>query len=146
MVCNLVLIYSFLLDPQSSAYITIKNSTHTRNKHAKFLTGDEKPHHRNHIIYFEQKYEPLNLKLKNITFSKRHFHHRYEYMKLSHNKTSGPHGVNKRSPVNDVVSRNITMVLENLLKNYESSQLPTHGKGKFLVLNLPGTILTYFFQ
>jgi gamma-aminobutyric acid receptor subunit alpha len=30
---------------------------------------------------------------------------------------------------NDVVSRNITMVLENLLKDYESSQLPTHGKG-----------------
>ncbi|KAJ8949687.1 hypothetical protein NQ314_008149, partial [Rhamnusium bicolor] len=33
-----------------------------------------------------------------------------------------------RSPVNDVVSKNITLVLENLLKNYESSQLPTHGK------------------
>ncbi|CAB0035819.1 unnamed protein product, partial [Trichogramma brassicae] len=29
----------------------------------------------------------------------------------------------------DVVSRNITMVLENLLMNYENSQLPTHGKG-----------------
>lgn len=36
-----------------------------------------------------------------------------------------------RPPVNDVVSKNITMVLENLLKNYESSQLPTHGKGLF---------------
>lgn len=35
----------------------------------------------------------------------------------------------RRSPGNDVVSKNITMVLENLLKNYESSQLPTHGKG-----------------
>ncbi|CAH0560463.1 unnamed protein product [Brassicogethes aeneus] len=35
---------------------------------------------------------------------------------------------NFRTPVNDVVSKNITMVLENLLKNYESSQLPTHGK------------------
>ncbi|KAJ8919451.1 hypothetical protein NQ315_016551 [Exocentrus adspersus] len=33
-----------------------------------------------------------------------------------------------RSPVNDVVSKNITLVLENLLKDYESSQLPTHGK------------------
>jgi len=30
---------------------------------------------------------------------------------------------------NDAVSRNITIVLENLLKDYESSQLPTHGKG-----------------
>ncbi|XP_015514821.1 gamma-aminobutyric acid receptor subunit alpha-1 isoform X1 [Neodiprion lecontei] len=34
-----------------------------------------------------------------------------------------------RSAVNDMVSKNITMVLENLLKNYENNQLPTHGKG-----------------
>ncbi|EZA47794.1 Gamma-aminobutyric acid receptor subunit alpha-4 [Ooceraea biroi] len=34
-----------------------------------------------------------------------------------------------RATINDVVSRNITMVLENLLMNYENSQLPTHGKG-----------------
>lgn len=27
------------------------------------------------------------------------------------------------------VSRNISMVLENLLKSYENSQLPTHGQG-----------------
>ncbi|XP_066145438.1 gamma-aminobutyric acid receptor subunit alpha-6 isoform X2 [Euwallacea fornicatus] len=30
---------------------------------------------------------------------------------------------------NDVVSKNITIILEDLLKNYESSQLPSHGKG-----------------
>lgn len=35
-----------------------------------------------------------------------------------------------RATVNDIVSRNITMVLENLLMNYENSQLPTHGKGE----------------
>lgn len=35
-----------------------------------------------------------------------------------------------RATVNDIVSKNITMVLENLLMNYENSQLPTHGKGK----------------
>lgn len=34
----------------------------------------------------------------------------------------------KRS-INDAVSKNITSVLENLLKNYENSQLPSHGKG-----------------
>lgn len=27
------------------------------------------------------------------------------------------------------ISRNISMVLENLLKSYENSQLPTHGEG-----------------
>lgn len=35
----------------------------------------------------------------------------------------------KISGGNENVSRNITIVLENLLKNYESSQTPTHGKG-----------------
>lgn len=38
----------------------------------------------------------------------------------------------KRS-INDAVSKNITLVLENLLKNYENSQLPTHGKGKAFI-------------
>lgn len=36
----------------------------------------------------------------------------------------------KRSPLNNIVSKNITMLLENLLKNYENSQLPTHGQGR----------------
>lgn len=40
------------------------------------------------------------------------------------------HVLQKRTPVNDIVSKNITQVLENLLKDYESSQLPSHGKGK----------------
>ncbi|KAI4473204.1 hypothetical protein M0802_016258 [Mischocyttarus mexicanus] len=34
-----------------------------------------------------------------------------------------------RGTVTDIVSKNITMVLENLLMNYENSQLPSHGKG-----------------
>lgn len=54
------------------------------------------------------------------------------------NDTYEPLGTNvwrrntKRS-INDAVSKNITLVLENLLKNYENSQLPTHGKGKILI-------------
>lgn len=32
------------------------------------------------------------------------------------------------------VSRNISMVLENLLMSYENSQLPTHGEGLLLLL------------
>lgn len=35
-----------------------------------------------------------------------------------------------RGTGNDIVSKNITMVLENLLMNYENNQLPTHGEGK----------------
>lgn len=36
---------------------------------------------------------------------------------------------NAKRSINDAVSKNITLVLENLLKNYENSQLPTHGQG-----------------
>ncbi|KAL0839443.1 hypothetical protein ABMA28_016158 [Loxostege sticticalis] len=36
---------------------------------------------------------------------------------------------NVKRSINDAVSKNITLVLENLLKNYENSQLPTHGQG-----------------
>jgi hypothetical protein len=55
-------------------------------------------------------------------------------------QSGSPHVVNKRlfplTAGNDIVSRNITMVLENLLKDYESSQLPTHGKGNMLAFFL----------
>lgn len=33
------------------------------------------------------------------------------------------------------VSRNISMVLENLLMSYENSQLPTHAEGSLLLSN-----------
>jgi hypothetical protein len=49
------------------------------------------------------------------------------------NLSGSTHVITKRlfplTAGNDAVSRNITLVLENLLKDYESSQLPTHGKG-----------------
>ncbi|XP_033205399.2 gamma-aminobutyric acid receptor subunit alpha-6 [Bombus vancouverensis nearcticus] len=44
-------------------------------------------------------------------------------------KTSSKATPLTRGTVNDIVSKNITMVLENLLMNYENNQLPTHGKG-----------------
>ncbi|XP_055522907.1 gamma-aminobutyric acid receptor subunit alpha-6 [Wyeomyia smithii] len=37
--------------------------------------------------------------------------------------------VRKRSAADDMLSKNITMILENLLKSYENSQMPTHGQG-----------------
>lgn len=43
---------------------------------------------------------------------------------------SSPSQGNKRtSDDRKTVSRNISMVLENLLMSYENSQLPTHGQG-----------------
>ncbi len=35
----------------------------------------------------------------------------------------------KRTPADDVLSKNISFLLENLLKRYENSHLPTHGQG-----------------
>lgn len=35
----------------------------------------------------------------------------------------------KHTPVDDVLSKNISFLLENLLKRYENSHLPTHGQG-----------------
>lgn len=42
----------------------------------------------------------------------------------------------RSSPIMDrkQVSRNISLVLENLLMSYENSQLPTHGEGLLLLL------------
>lgn len=37
--------------------------------------------------------------------------------------------IQKRAPKADWLSRNISMVLEQLMSNYENSYLPTHGQG-----------------
>ncbi|XP_016995131.2 gamma-aminobutyric acid receptor subunit alpha-6 [Drosophila takahashii] len=37
--------------------------------------------------------------------------------------------VSRKASSADMLSRNISMILENLLKRYEQSQLPTHGQG-----------------
>ncbi|XP_046979079.1 gamma-aminobutyric acid receptor alpha-like [Vanessa cardui] len=50
------------------------------------------------------------------------------YLNDTNDKNNANLWKTKRS-INDAVSKNITLVLENLLKNYENSQLPTHGKG-----------------
>ncbi|XP_075157061.1 gamma-aminobutyric acid receptor subunit alpha-2 [Haematobia irritans] len=42
---------------------------------------------------------------------------------------SGSINMRKRTASTDMLSRNISMLLENLLKSYEQSQLPTHGQG-----------------
>lgn len=38
--------------------------------------------------------------------------------------------IKKRTAMDDHVSKNISMLLEDLLKSYENSQIPTHGQGK----------------
>ncbi|KFB34891.1 AGAP000039-PA-like protein [Anopheles sinensis] len=45
------------------------------------------------------------------------------------NSTENTARVKRRSAVDDMLSKNITIILENLLKRYENSQIPTHGQG-----------------
>lgn len=59
----------------------------------------------------------------------------------------------RSSPMSDrkQVSRNISMVLENLLMSYENSQLPTHGEGLCVKIYLLNNIkfmdfLSFFFR
>lgn len=79
----------------------------------------------------EQHLIERNLSLRSIVvdFSRRPRPRDHQVKNITNNEKRSQI---KRSPLNNVVSRNITMVLENLLKNYESSQLPTHGKGKWV--------------
>ncbi|XP_067636505.1 gamma-aminobutyric acid receptor subunit alpha-6 isoform X2 [Eurosta solidaginis] len=43
--------------------------------------------------------------------------------------TTAATNMRKRTVSADMLSRNISIILENLLKSYEQSQLPTHGQG-----------------
>lgn len=45
------------------------------------------------------------------------------------NRRRSRSAMDKRT-TDDFVSKNISLLLENLLKSYENSQLPTHGEGK----------------
>lgn len=65
-----------------------------------------------------------------------------EHFSLLHNITSGTinhikakGSIRKRTPADDVLSKNISFLLENLLKRYENSHLPTHGQGEITFLN-----------
>lgn len=44
--------------------------------------------------------------------------------------------VKKRTAIDDHVSKNISMLLETLLQSYENSQIPTHGQGKAMSIDL----------
>lgn len=78
------------------------------------------------IASVEQDVIPKNLSVKSVVVS---FSHHRPSLNIPRNFTHDKNYHVKRS-LNDIVSKNITSVLENLLKNYESSQLPTHGAGK----------------
>lgn len=56
------------------------------------------------------------------------------------NRRRSRSAMDKRT-TDDFVSKNISLLLENLLKSYENSQLPTHGEGKLKLLQHPNGVL-----
>jgi hypothetical protein len=57
----------------------------------------------------------------------------------SRNPRSSPTLGNNKRTTDDrkTISKNISMVLENLLQSYENSQLPTHNTGKLKSIHVP---------
>lgn len=73
-------------------------------------------------------------------FSNNPHHTGYKWMPENVTSSSSSNSNSKsrkyRTALDDAVSRNISILLENLLKRYENSQLPTHGK------NVPTVVQT----
>lgn len=114
------------MDAKGAIYLTTKNGTFpitltsfkshesSGRDTPKILSSTAKNLSRDDDAYWDERSDTLLSSFVNDT---------YEDSESSGWKT------NQKRSINDAVSKNITLVLENLLKNYENSQLPTHGKG-----------------
>ncbi|XP_045763812.1 gamma-aminobutyric acid receptor alpha-like isoform X1 [Maniola jurtina] len=115
-----------IVDAKGAIYLTTKNGTFpitltsfkshesSGRDTPKILSSTAKNLSRDDDAYWDERSDTLLSSFVNDT---------YEDSESSGWKT------NQKRSINDAVSKNITLVLENLLKNYENSQLPTHGKG-----------------
>lgn len=61
-------------------------------------------------------------------------HQRYPVISTETNFNESKAFIKKRTAVDDVVSKNISIILNNLLKSYENSQLPNHNEGLNLII------------
>lgn len=115
------------MDSKGAIYLTTKNGTFpitlTSFKSHESVSGSDTPKilsttaknlSRDDVAYWDERPGVLLSSFDNDT---------YADIESEEGKS------NQKRSINDAVSKNITMVLENLLKNYENSQLPTHGKG-----------------
>lgn len=68
-----------------------------------------------------QRHYPLH----SVPLIHAHFNPDNETSDFLRNRSS----IQKRTPADDLLSKNISMVLEELLMRYENSHLPTHGQG-----------------
>ncbi|XP_023950076.2 gamma-aminobutyric acid receptor alpha-like isoform X2 [Bicyclus anynana] len=114
-----------LVDAKGAIYFTNKNGTfpitltsfkshESERGTPKILSTTAKNLSRDDDAYWEERSDALLSSFLNDT---------YDDAEPNDGKS------NQKRSINDAVSKNITLVLENLLKNYENSQLPTHGKG-----------------
>lgn len=63
--------------------------------------------------------------LSSVPLLHAYYHANNETIDFIRNRSS----IRKRTPADDILSKNISMVLEELLLHYENSHLPTHGQG-----------------
>ncbi|PZC75662.1 hypothetical protein B5X24_HaOG205769 [Helicoverpa armigera] len=120
----------FQVDGKGAIYLTTKNGTFPISLTSLNSRDDATPQHTPGILSATAK------NLSHNTSEREHDYWDASEMLLS-NYINGTYDEvdaftlkqNAKRSINDAVSKNITLVLENLLKNYENSQLPTHGKG-----------------
>lgn len=73
-------------------------------------------------------------------------HQRYPVISTESTFNESKAFIKKRTAVDDVVSKNISIILNNLLKSYENSQLPNHNEGlKFCSLFIKFFLRFFFF-
>lgn len=88
-----------------------------------------------HISATNQKKEVISPSIKHYQLSTvplyhAHYHqHMYEANGTINEYIRNRSSIRKRAPTADWLSKNISMVLEQLLMHYENSYLPTHGQG-----------------
>lgn len=107
------------------------------------------PHHIPEVYDQRHPYAPVSIEAPAKSLKKRYYIYSHIKSPGKLNKQSKPESesemherkarsvtasvnkrtANKAAADRKMVSKNISMVLENLLKSYENSQLPTHGQG-----------------
>ncbi|KAJ0179240.1 hypothetical protein K1T71_004952 [Dendrolimus kikuchii] len=128
----LLLNFSFQVDAKGAIYLTTKNGTYPISLPSLKSRDDATPQNTPMVLSATAKNPPDNTTTKDNDYwaddSGEMLFSNYVNVSYDELDTTYIWKQNKRS-INDAVSKNITSVLENLLKNYENSQLPTHGKG-----------------
>ncbi|XP_059060236.1 gamma-aminobutyric acid receptor alpha-like [Achroia grisella] len=128
---SFVLILFCILEAEAKGaiYLTTKNGTIPIMLTSLNVRTDSTPQHTAKILSAATKNHSQNARKHRDYWGDSEEMLLSNYVNSSYENVDTSRWRNNKRSINDVVSKNITLVLENLLKNYENSQLPTHGKG-----------------